>query len=76
MISKNSGHIKWICRIRILYHSSNTLDYFAKESSGHVVMPGYCVVKNFTGGYGKGAQLQLSRCSHLRVSHVLFYFVL
>ena len=40
-------------RIRILYHSSNTRDYFAKESSGHVVMPGYCVVKNFTGGYGR-----------------------
>lgn len=42
MISKNSGHVKWICRICILYHSSNTRDYVAKESSGHVVMPGYC----------------------------------
>ena len=52
MIPKNSGHIKWICRIRILYHSSNTRDYVAKESSGRVVMP-------------VGAQLQLSRCSQV-----------
>ena len=63
-------------RIRILYHSSNTRDYFAKESSSHVVMPGYCVVKNFTSGYGRERGYNLVGVLRLRVGHVLFYFAL
>ena len=74
MISKNSGHIKWICRIRILYHSSNTRDYFAKESSGHVVMPGYCVVKNFTSGYGR--ERSYNWVGVLTCASVTSYFIL
>ena len=49
-------------RIRILYQNSNTRDYVAKESSGHVVMP-------------VGARLQLSRCSQVSAS-ATSYFIL
>ena len=53
---------------------SNTRDYFAKESSGHVVMPGYCVVKNFTGGYGR--ERSYNWVGVLTCASVTSYFIL